>query len=313
MEKCAGLVSCRKTQTPLISAADHQRIIENMRDVPEETPAVRIGLSEVGISSKIVWVKLRQGLLPFEADISVSLPAGFRGIHMSRMEGVISELHEQEFEDIRHYSTELGSQILKFQRGDSVTVLLSGKMPLLTKTFVSNKPSLDSLTVFAKTKAFRRNNTIATTTKIGVQVAHITACPCTQVYLQDFVSCANKGVLPCPTHSQRSLTLLLLEDKRGGIGFDDLLTCLQSGLHVVQDLLKRPDEAELVMKSHLKPQFAEDAVRSVAEQVFVNLADRLEPDSVIEIESVSLESIHLHNVRCRLVMTFAELNAELNV
>lgn len=308
MENSAGLVSCCNEKNILISKAQHQRITQNMHDVPEEPPAVKIPLSEVGISAKTVWVRLRQGCFPFEADISVNLPASFRGIHMSRIEGVISGLYNQEFEDIGCYSKQLACEILRLQRGDVATIFLTGKLPFTTQTCVSQRLSLDSVTVFVRTTATKSHENIHMVTQKGMELAHITACPCTQVYLQDVGQEQESGrSLPYPTHSQRSLTRLLIEDRLENIGFDDLLKCLKGGLHVVQDLLKRPDEAELVLKSHLKPQFAEDAVRDVAAQVLSSFSDKLAPDAMIEIESLSLESIHLHNVRCKLTVLFSEL------
>jgi GTP cyclohydrolase FolE2 len=103
-----------------------------------------------------------------------------------------------------------------------------------------------------------------------------------------------------PTHSQRAITFLQIEDREEHLGFDDLFACLSESLHLSQDLLKRPDEAELVLKSHKQPQFAEDTVRKVAVTAASMFGDRLSPKSWMEVETISMESIHGHDVLCRL-------------
>ena len=110
-----------------------------------------------------------------------------------------------------------------------------------------------------------------------------------------------------PTHSQRSRTMLMVEQQAGKPHWQNILACLEDSLHVTQDLLKRPDEAEIVLKAHQQPQFAEDAVRETARQAVRHFGARLPENSRIIINSRSLESIHIHDVTCRLSTSLAEL------
>ncbi|TFG37082.1 MAG: hypothetical protein E4H46_02425, partial [Desulfobacterales bacterium] len=109
-----------------------------------------------------------------------------------------------------------------------------------------------------------------------------------------------RGNCPMPTHSQRSQTWLHLRGAGEVPAYQDLLTCLENSLHLTQDLLKRQDEAEIVLKSHIHPQFAEDAVRETARAVGHMFGAVLPAGTAVIIESLSLESIHIHDVCCRL-------------
>ncbi|MCB2183693.1 MAG: GTP cyclohydrolase I FolE2 [Desulfobulbaceae bacterium] len=283
----------------------HEKVITSGTDVPEQSPSFAIALNEVGITGKTVWVLLPEGRLPFEISATVDLPCHLRGIHMSRLEQVISELHDEPFDRLCDYVRMLTEKVIKRQQGQTGHIVLKGKRPLLRQSKISRQLSVDPLLVqieaHIKMTHGKKNITITT----GIGVCHITACPCTQVYNRDVFSA--QGDCPMPTHSQRSQTWLHINCGESPPAYDDLLLCLENSLHLTQDLLKRPDEAEIVMKSHRHPQFAEDAVRESARSVGVQFGPHLPADTVVTIESLSLESIHIHDVSCRLQTTLGEI------
>ncbi len=311
MPQCPGMVhEPEKAQPglkPEFPRKIHQRVIDSCEDVPEMKPALEIPLNQAGITSKTVWIDIPQGRLPFEAEVLVSLPGEFRGIHMSRMERAISGLFSRKFRDIRDYSLELCRGVLSCQRGETAIVTLKGAIPQLTLTSVSHELSVEGLEISARTEGKRGQGRMETTSFLGISLTHMTACPCTQVY--------NRGLFPnsdrtlMPTHSQRCMTTLEVEDKEAALSFEDIYFCLASCLHVSQDLLKRPDEAELVLKCHRQPQFAEDVVRTVAASTARRLKKLLPGDSRVRVESVSYESIHRHNVKCVLECHVEQITA----
>ncbi len=312
VENSSGLVSGLKDgKSPLkfIGIDDHNRVISTCKDVPEEIPSFQIKLTEVGIAGKVVWVKLPEGRFPFDAEIYVNLPANIRGIHMSRIETVIANLYSQQFSDLRHYTSSFASLILDCQQGDSVRVMVKGKIPMIKKTSVSNRLSIDSLEISSETAGFfdydLKKNVFNTT--IGVGVSHITACPCTQVYNQGLIDCVSECSLPLPTHSQRSITWLYVLSNDDKPQYEELTLCLNNALHITSDLLKRPDEAEMVIKAHTYPQFVEDTAREVAKEVGRNFYKLLPPETTITIDSLSLESIHSRDVKCKLKTNLGEI------
>lgn len=285
---------------------EHARVMANAHDVPEEAPCFRIGLTSVGISGKTVWVFLPVGKLPFDADIGVSLPAASRGIHMSRMEEAISSLCDRSFDDLCAYARALAGLVLERQKGGLARIVLKGKIPIRRTALVSKRISSDALDIEALVEAARLETGMQFKEMAGLSVFHMTACPCTQVYNQELFRLKDNR-LPLLTHSQRSLTRLVIERQNGSPSYEDLLKCLEAALHVTQDLLKRPDEAEIVMKAHLIPQFAEDTVRQTAREVGMRFSGSLPAMTEVLIESRSLESIHIHDVCCTLKTTLGEI------
>ncbi len=310
MEKRPGLVyKPEKTRPHLktrFSHEKHKKILKECEDVPETPPAFLLPINRVGISDKIVWIRLPEGMIPFEAEIHVDLPANYRGIHMSRMEQAISNIYQHEFKDIAHYASTLANLVLEGQNAQQVQVKLEGKIPQLLKTPISLINSIDHVLVSCKATFFKGEGGIKKAYCIGTGVYHITACPCTQAYNRSLFGELSPGK-SYPTHSQRSITWLEVETCGDRPDFSQLYQCLNSSLHLSQDLLKRPDEAELVWQSHNIPQFAEDVVRMVAQQAGILLAETLEPDTIIRIQTTSYESIHRHNVNCMLELTIKEI------
>ena len=291
----------------LISIREHRRVLKTCVDVPNKRPSFSVPLGEVGISAKTLWVLLPQGRIPFSARLSVNLPGNLRGIHMSRMEEVISSLYDRNFSNLKEYAVELGMKMVSLQRGKQGKVILEGKLPLLRPTSVEGRSSVDSVDINLTAEFTEKNKKIKLSEMmIEAGVNHITACPCTQDYNQVLFK-QNDGPCPMPTHSQRSHTTLSLASKDDLPDFENLFDCLGSTLHVTRDLLKRPDEAEIILRSHRHPQFAEDTVRETARAAAMWFNTKVNQKTRVIIESVSLESIHIHDVRCRLETTMGKL------
>lgn len=291
---------------PEVPLSGHHRALREGKDVPEQAPSFQIGLTEVGISGKTVWISLPQGKLPFNTEISVNLPEYVRGIHMSRIEEAISQLYHKSFTDIRYYARELAALVIERQRGKWARVLVSGKVPLARRTSVSHRTSVDAIDISTEVFASLNGDAMSFKTIIGLNLCHITACPCTQVYNQ-ILSDTVDAWLPALTHSQRAMTKLCVEVQGESPSFEELMECLESTLHVTQGLLKRPDEAEIVLKAHRFPQFAEDVVRETAKELGKRFEGKLPDATEVAVESLSLESIHTHNVCCILRTTLGEI------
>lgn len=314
MDNSTGLVyrheEGKDDLAPRIPRDQHQRVVEGCVDVPHERPSFELPLTEVGIAGKTVWVNLPQGRLPFAAKVNIDLPAHRRGIHMSRIEEVMAALFTEQFDDLRDYAVALGRKMIIRQDAGSGSVVLSGKLPIVRRASVSERDSLDTVDIDTTVRLVREKDIVRYTAMNGLGVSHITACPCTQVYNAALFE-SDTSSCPLPTHSQRSYTRLSVETSGSRPSFTELLACLENALHVTQDLLKRPDEAEIVLKAHRHPQFAEDAVRETAMAVGRKFTGLLPPSSRVIIESLSLESIHIHDVHCRVEVTLGEISKRL--
>jgi GTP cyclohydrolase-4 len=218
MANSSGVVheheNARPGLSPEIPLSGHHRALREGKDVPEQAPSFQIGLTEVGISGKTVWISLPRGKLPFNTEISVNLPEYVRGIHMSRIEEAVSQLYQKSFPDIRYYARELASLVLERQRGEWARVLVSGKVPLVRRTSVSRRTSVDAIDISAEVYASLSGDAMSFKTIIGLSLCHITACPCTQVYNQALSETVDAR-LPALTHSQRAYDKAVCGGSRG--------------------------------------------------------------------------------------------------
>ena len=287
---------------PFISEEKHWQVLETCSDVPEEHPSFPLPLPKVGISGKSVWVRLsgnNGGHIPFRAKIHVNLPGNRRGIHMSRIEQAISTLHDRKFRDLPEYGTTLAHIIREKQNAQNVSLELSGQLPLIQQAPVSKNYSIDAFDAYFAIALRHESSITSEHVRLGAGVYHITACPCTLSYNKVLFNRFHDP-WPQPTHSQRARTELQvsLENNEHLPDFSTLMDVLDSVLHLSQDLLKRPDETELVLKAHKHPQFAEDTVRAVAWAAAEKFRDTFSLKTRILVNSLSQESIHIHNVEC---------------
>ena len=286
----------------------HLSVLRQCVDVPEERPLHPLYLPEVGISGKTVCVHLPEGRIPFTSSVNVDLSKQRRGIHMSRIEDTIATLCRQEWTDLQSFAVSFCRQVVDRQGTDRGSVCIEGKAPISRTTPVSGRESLDSFDISVEVRLEGRDSEERLQVLVGVGLNHITACPCTQEY-NKLLFGRSQDPFPMPTHSQRSFTRLVIEQHRGAPLHPELVDSLSSALHVTQDLLKRSDEAEVVLLSHRRPQFIEDAVREVAYAVSKRFSPTLPQETKVLIESTSFESIHIHDVCCRLSTSLGKLPA----
>jgi GTP cyclohydrolase FolE2 len=314
---CAGLVPAYAEGgdhlSTIIPEDKHRDVLGICVDVPEESPSFPMDLQKVGISGKTVWVSLTEnkgGRIPFTAAVYVSLPGSRRGIHMSRIEQVITILHEKEFAGLPEYGKEFASRVLEAQNTQHVSLELTGQLPFKQQAPVSRLTSIDTIDVTLKVELAETRTGIEEKVSIGVSAYHLTACPCTLSYNQVLFDRFDDP-WPQATHSQRSITEISVRPPESDQlpTYVELVTLLSGVLHMSQDLLKRPDETELVLKAHRSPQFAEDTAREVAQAAGNTFRKKLPPETGIKVRTLSLESIHIHDVECCLHTTLGEILA----
>ena len=147
---------------------------------------------------------------------------------------------------------------------------------------------------------------------VGVQAAGMTACPCAQAMLGDrsrerladggFSEEEIERVLatvPVATHNQRGLGTLhvgLPEGWEEQVEAQTLLHIVESSMSSeIYELMKRPDEAEVVEKAHRRPRFVEDCVREMVRSA-VEEFRTLGSEVFVMARQENLETIHRHNV-----------------
>ena len=147
---------------------------------------------------------------------------------------------------------------------------------------------------------------------IGVEVTGMTACPCametTRSILQDEHRDMDLSRLLSISHNQRNISTLILEfPGESSVEADDLITLVEGSLSSpTHEILKRKDEALVVINAHRNPKFVEDVVRDILAKLLERYP-HLPDGTIVTVRSESEESIHKHNAFAERVTTVREL------
>ncbi len=275
-------------------------------------------LTRVGITGLKKPIKVarngRRVTLVATIDAFVDLPATQKGSHMSRNVEVISEMIESSVSgrvpSLEELCANICDQLLKrHEYASYAEVNISADYFLERKTH-SGKRSLEAYKLLARSTARKSGEHRR---MIGVEVTGMTACPCametaSRILMRSRARAKSCGDLPSITHNQRNRTQLLLEvPKKAQVEADELIDIVESSMSSPTfGILKREDEARVVIDAHNNPKFVEDVVREILSKI-ISRYDRLPDDVHITVRSESEESIHKHNAFAERVTTLKEL------
>lgn len=244
----------------------------------------------------------------------VDLPAGQRGVHMSRNVEAINETVDTAVREPARSLEEVclritGELLRKHEYATEAEVAMEADYFLERRT-PSGARSLERYGLVAGARAARNGPAWKT---IGVMVEGMSACPCAMEEVRKILASERRAAPSTPsiTHNQRVRTLLLVTTRDGAeIEADDLVDLVEaSASSPTFELLKRGDEARVVLRAHENPKFVEDIVREVLAGVRSKLA-HLPEDTTVSVRTVSEESIHKHNALAERVATLGELQRE---
>jgi GTP cyclohydrolase I/GTP cyclohydrolase-4 len=120
--------------------------------------------------------------------------------------------------------------------------------------------------------------------------------------------------VPVASHNQRGIGTLYVgcsEACADPIDAEDLLEIVESAMSSeIYELMKRPDEVEVVEKAHLRPRFVEDCVREMV-RMAVGRFGSFGDDAFVLARQENLETIHKHNVVAERHGLLGELSLEI--
>jgi GTP cyclohydrolase-4 len=297
-------------------------------DVQARAPAIRVGLSRVGVTGVEKVVRIRDELFFARLDCFVDLGNHQKGAHMSRFEEVVNEaigqvvLSESPFraETLAQHIAEL---VRSRQEAERAEVTIAARYPEHKPAPVSGVQTQEIYTLHGRAVAFAHG----TRRTIGVSATGMTACPCAQELVaarartrlveQDFSDEQIDRILesvPVATHNQRGLATLqlgLTENCSTEVDATTLLAIAESSMSSeIYELMKRSDEVAVVEKAHRRPRFVEDCVREMIAGVVAAFSE-LEGATFVSARQENLETIHQHNVVAERHGLLSELRAEL--
>jgi GTP cyclohydrolase-4 len=164
----------------------------------------------------------------------------------------------------------------------------------------SGNKSMENYEIIAKA-TIKRSEEVKKS--IGVKVTGMAACPCAMETVNEL----SKSKLSV-THNQRNIASLLIEvPEKYDVEAHDLIKIVESSFSSpTYEILKRRDEADVVINAHKNPKFVEDIVRDILSKLlekYKNLPDNV----LVTVRSESEESIHKHNAFAERVTTLGEL------
>jgi GTP cyclohydrolase-4 len=309
-------------RTPLLSASD---------DVQARRPTSHVSLSRVGVTGveKVVRIRNNGGEQLFYAEIEcfVDLNPRQKGAHMSRFEEVVNEAIESvvlgEAFKAETLATHIAERVRERQDGLRAEVTVAARYPEHKKAPMSGADTQEIYTLFGSAVASERG----VRRLVGVEAHGMTACPCAQELVEgssrerlaadgftdDEIERVFRHV-PVATHNQRGIGTLYVGCAEGcdvPIEARTLLRIVESSMSSeIYELLKRPDELEVVEKAHRRPRFVEDCVREMV-RLAVEEFRTLGPETFLLARQENLETIHKHNVVAERHGVVGELEREL--
>lgn len=288
-------------------------------DVQNQRAEQRFKITRVGVTGvkKPVVVRRPWGDVTLNAtiDVYVDLPSDQKGSHMSRNVEVTGEVVDRSVREpvggLEILSSQMCNILLERHDYASYSEVDVSADYFIEKVSPGGRSSLEPYEIRSRTEAHR----YGTVRKyIGVSVIGLNACPCAMETVRMIYTERNpelKGMLekiPVITHNQRNRSQVMIEVPEGKeVEVNDLIDIVESSLSSpTYEILKRKDEAEVVIRAHENPKFVEDVVRDILSRVLNRYNDF--PDNThVEVRSESEESIHKHNAFAERVTTFGEL------
>lgn len=276
-------------------------------------------LTRVGVTGVVKPVLVhrdgRDNHLTAKMDIFVDLPSTQRGSHMSRNIEVVTEMIDESIRTKVSSLEDLAAKICK-ELLDRHEYASFAEVRMSADYFLERRPdggkaSLEQFKLMAKATAMRGNGLMK---EIGVEVSGMTACPCAQETVRQLMLSETPelerldGRLAVASHNQRNRTALMVEvPEEVRVEADDLIDIVESSLSSPTfGILKRSDEAAVVLAAHRNPKFVEDVVRDILWKLLEKYPD-LDDSVHVEVRSESEESIHKHNAFAERVTTLGEL------
>jgi GTP cyclohydrolase I/GTP cyclohydrolase-4 len=286
-------------------------------DVQARRPTARVSLSRVGVTGVQKVIRIRAGqsdeqLFYAELDCFVDLGPEQKGAHMSRFEEVVEQAIDEvvlsEALKAETLAAHIAERVRERQQALRAEVTVAARYPEHKTAPVSGLRTQAIYTLFGSAVA----SAAGTRRLVGVQAQGMTACPCAQELLiararerladDDFSEDEIERVLehvPVATHNQRGLGTLYVgcpETCADPIDAAVLLRIVESSMSAeIYELMKRPDEAEVVEKAHRQPRFVEDCVREAIRMALAEF-ESLGADAFVLSRQENLETIHQHNV-----------------
>jgi GTP cyclohydrolase-4 len=298
------------------------------KDLQESTPPIHVSLSRTGVTGlrRIIRInqKGRDNLFSAELDLFVDLDSNQMGVHMSRfgtdLEDIIDEIALEESPNIETLARRIAQQVITSQEAIRSEVHIRAIYPMEKIAPISGKKMQEIYTLIGMAVSDQRNCKHI----VGVEADGMTVCPCAQEMVREYAGkqLLKEGfsseqveqilrIVPGASHNQRGRGTIMIGSDQD-ISADDLVRIIEASMSSeTYDLLKRPDELYVILKSHANPRFVEDVVREMLQNI-VEIYSALPDSTFVLAKQINFESIHKHDAFAERYGTLGEIRHEIH-
>lgn len=243
-------------------------------------------------------------------EVAVDLPSTRKGSDLSRNAILLAEIVDETVvrpaPSLESACVTIARALLERHKYAHVATVGASAEYFLRRGIAEERRSFEDYTLLASAQSSRSSDEgpVAVTKSIGAEAVGMTACPCAMETAREALSAdfpllrdPSLKSMPMITHNQRNRTRLLFdlsEDQE--VEVDDLIDTIEAAQSSpTYAILKRGDEARMVIQAHRHPKFVEDVLRDLLRRVaggFSTLPDT----AFVRAHTVSEESIHKYNV-----------------
>jgi len=284
----------------------------------------RMKLRSVGVSGIRKPLNVQRGgrthTLAVTFHVAVDLPSSRKGSDLSRNAEILAEIVDETVTrpvaSLEHACSSIATELLRRHPYATEASVDAAAEYFLRQGVSEEKRSFEDYTLLAEARATRASDgTVVVRRAVGAEAVGMTACPCAMetcrdVLTREFPLLADPQLrsLPMISHNQRNRSRLVFElEGEVEVEAEEMIAAIEAAQSSpTYAILKRGDEAQVVLDAHRHPKFVEDVLRDL----LASLTERFPslPDSVaVRASTVSEESIHKYNVEASHRTTFAEL------
>ncbi len=297
-----------------------------MRDVHALEPTrSRLGLREVGVSGvrKPLSVRRPGGAVTLHAEFSVhvDLPASRKGSDLSRNAEILAEIVDatalRPVASLEEACRAIARELLLRHSYAHRTRVDARADHFLPRGVTPGRRSFEDFLLLADARAQREEDgsLSAESYSVGAEALGMTACPCAmetaRARLEEefpLLKDPSLASLPIVSHNQRNRTTLLFGfTEPAEVEAEEIVAAIEEAQSSpTYAILKRGDEAGVVLAAHRNPKFVEDVLRDLLTSVprkFPSLPD----STIVRATTRSEESIHKYDVTASHEASFREL------
>ncbi len=279
-----------------------------------EPTAGRFELHKVGVSGirKPLTVRRSDRVVTLTTDfeVAVDLPSTRKGSDLSRNAILLAEIVDETVvrpvSSLEAACVAIARALLERHPYAQTASVDARAEYFLRRGIVEERKSFEDYTLLGAARSQRTGSTgpVAVTQSIGAEAVGMTACPCAMetardALAQEFPQLRDEALqaLPMITHNQQNRTRLVFDLPEGAeVEADELIETIEaSQSSPTYAILKRGDEAQMVIQAHRHPKFVEDVLRDLLRRV-ASECPKLPDSTYVRARTVSEESIHKYNV-----------------